>query len=91
MVERGKAKAHPPKRAKVHGEESKAAILGSGTSTGLGKKKKALVPSVVASPGAAGNPERSTGRRRPAWPLATAHGPREAGADGQALPVFLLL
>lgn len=38
-MERGKAKAHPPMRAKVHGEESKAAILGSGTSSGLGKKK----------------------------------------------------
>lgn len=34
------AKAHPLVRAKVHGEERKAAVLGSGTSTGLGKKKK---------------------------------------------------
>lgn len=88
-MEREKAKAHPPAGAKVHGEESKAAVLASGTSTGLGKK--ALVPSVMATPGAASNPERSKGRRRPGWPLATAHGPREAGADGQALPVPLLL
>lgn len=87
-VERGKAKASPV-RAKVHGEQSKAAVLAEGRQQA--SAKKALVPSVVATPGAAGNPER--GARGEERGLATSHcsWAREAGADGQALPVPLLL